>query len=249
MHKIKNLKESIKMIDSRTLIKKVIEFDNAERIGYNFTGGYPNDLIMFSYSRRPDFDYDWHKPEDMVNEYPDLANFEGFVRKDLVLEQERVAQLNEMVMKELIGLIDNFAAVGSDAVMFHEDWGTQDRLLISPKLWREVFKPSFKVLCDRAHAKNMHVIMHSCGYIYEILEDLIEVGIDVFQFDQPTLMGIDRLSETFAKRVSLFSSVIYRRHCRQEIRSLLKMRRGFLWINSSALEEALLLRIMVIMKP
>ncbi len=54
--------------------------------------------------------------------------------------------------------------------------------------------------------------MHSCGYIYEILEDLIECGVDVFQFDQPTLMDINRISKFFNGRVSLFSSVDIQKH-------------------------------------
>lgn len=127
--------------------------------------------------------------------------------EDLLLEPERVMQLNEMVTRELEGVIDNFAALGADGIFTCEDWGTQDRLLINPTLWREMFKPTLKRIFDRIHSKNMYVLMHSCGYIWEILPDLMEIGVDAMQFDQPTLMGIERLADLFDHRVTLFSSV------------------------------------------
>ena len=49
--------------------------------------------------------------------------------------------------------------------------------------------------------------MHSCGYIYEILDDLLDAGVDVFQLDQPTLMGIDRLADKISNKATLFSPV------------------------------------------
>jgi len=67
--------------------------------------------------------------------------------------------------------------------LFCEDWGTQDRLLVSPTMWAHAVQAFYKALVDRAHSQNLRVIMHSCGYIYDIIEDLIEVGIDCLQLD------------------------------------------------------------------
>ncbi|HOP11397.1 MAG TPA: uroporphyrinogen decarboxylase family protein [Oscillospiraceae bacterium] len=127
--------------------------------------------------------------------------------EDLLLERENVMILNEMVMKEILGVIDNYGELGTDAIFTCEDWGTQDRLLISPALWREVFKPSIKRIFDRIHEHGMYAIMHSCGYIWEILPDLVEIGVDCMQFDAPTLMGMQRVSDLFGKKVSMFSPV------------------------------------------
>lgn len=126
---------------------------------------------------------------------------------DVLVHEQEVLRLNEMVVSMLLGCIDNWARIGADGVMFAEDWGTQDRLLVSPALWRRLFKPSFQVLVERAHARSLHVLMHSCGCIYEIIEDLIEVGIDVLQLDQPELMGVERLSGEFGGRIAFFCPV------------------------------------------
>jgi uroporphyrinogen-III decarboxylase len=90
--------------------------------------------------------------------------------------------------------------------MFPEDWGTQDRLMIAPALWREVFAPEFRALAGAAHERGLFVIMHSCGKITDIIPDLIDCGIDCLQFDQPRLHGLDALAR-FAGRVSFWCPV------------------------------------------
>lgn len=54
---------------------------------------------------------------------------------------------------------------------------------------------------------NMKVIMHSCGYIYDIMKDLVEAGVDVFQLDQLDIIGIKKLSYEFGGKVTFFSPV------------------------------------------
>ncbi len=126
---------------------------------------------------------------------------------DLLGEPERIARLHGMIRDRIGEMIDRWAETGADGVMFCEDWGTQDRLMVSPDMWRELFKPDFRLLCDRAHQQGLHVLMHSCGYIYDIIGDLIEVGIDCLQVDQPTLLGIERLGEHFGGKVSFWCPV------------------------------------------
>jgi len=98
-----------------------------------------------------------------------------------------------MVTSLLERVIVQYANAGADGVFFCEDWGVQDRLLISPKLWREIFKPLFRRLCGVAHAHGLHVLMHSCGNDRDILDDLAEVGVNCFQFDQPAVYGVEWL--------------------------------------------------------
>jgi hypothetical protein len=126
---------------------------------------------------------------------------------DLVCERENVDRLNALVRNELLKAIDRCADAGADAIMFPEDWGMQDRLMISPAMWREIFKPEFVALAQRAHQRGLYVIMHSCGKITEIIEDLIEAGINCLQFDQPRLHGIENLSRRFGGRVAFWCPV------------------------------------------
>lgn len=114
--------------------------------------------------------------------------------QDLIVERENVDELHERVTSLLERVIHCYADAGADGIMFAEDWGVQDRLLIRPAMWREIFKPLFARLCRTAQLRGVDVIMHSCGYVWDILDDLAEVGICCMQFDQPGLYGLERLS-------------------------------------------------------
>ncbi len=146
-----------------------------------------------------------HLPGFVFNVARKLRRLDNYLC-DLLLERENVDRLNALVRRQLLAAISRIAEAGAEAVMFCEDWGTQDRLMIGPALWREVFKPQFAELCAAARAAGLFVFMHSCGKITEIIPDLIEVRISCLQFDQPRLHGIDRLAE-FAGKVSFWCPV------------------------------------------
>ncbi|NLW50497.1 MAG: hypothetical protein GXY85_06590 [Candidatus Brocadiaceae bacterium] len=126
---------------------------------------------------------------------------------DVLAEPERVRRLLAMVEAQLHHAVRRLAEAGADGVMFCEDWGTQDRLLVSPRVWREVFAPGFRRLCATARECRVFVLMHSCGYIREVMVDLIAAGIACFQFDQPALYGIETLGRDFAGRVTFWCPV------------------------------------------
>ncbi|MFO7870423.1 MAG: uroporphyrinogen decarboxylase family protein [Kiritimatiellia bacterium] len=113
---------------------------------------------------------------------------------DIMLERERMHELHDRIDAMLEDMIRNYGAAGAHSVMFPEDWGTQSQTLIRPEIWREEFFPRFEKLCGIAHECGLRVMMHSCGNIAAIVPWLIEAGIDVLQFDQPDLHGIDTLA-------------------------------------------------------
>ncbi len=126
---------------------------------------------------------------------------------DVLIEPDRAEQLLRMVEERIDRAIRRLAEAGADGIMFAEDWGTQQQLLVRPELWHRMFKPGFERLCRTAHQCGIYVFMHSCGYIYEAMEGMIEAGIDLFQFDQPQIYGIDRLADEFSGRVAFWCPV------------------------------------------
>jgi uroporphyrinogen decarboxylase len=112
---------------------------------------------------------------------------------DLLLEPEKIGILHDRIDGQIKVQMKRMKEAGADCIMIAEDWGTQTQTLISPKLWREAFKPRFTDLCTYAHSLGLKVFMHSCGKMTDIIPDLIETGVDLFQFDQPKIHGIDTL--------------------------------------------------------
>lgn len=135
-----------------------------------------------------------------------LRRFDQYLM-DLVTEPLLISRLHDRIDEQIAWQIKRLAEAGADSVMFWEDWGTQAQTFINPRLWRKEFKPRFAALTAQAHALDLSVIMHSCGKITAILPDLIACGIDVFQFDQPRVHGIDTLAALQQNRVTFWCPV------------------------------------------
>jgi hypothetical protein len=84
--------------------------------------------------------------------------------------------------------VEAWAATGVDAIMIMDDWGAQDRMLVSPAIWRQLFKPIYREYCEIARRAGKFVFMHSDGWILDILPDLIEVGVQALN-SQISCMG------------------------------------------------------------
>jgi hypothetical protein len=112
----------------------------------------------------------------------------------LILQRDKIRELHNRIDVLLEQMIRNHARAGADCVMWPEDWGTQTQIFISPELWYDEFFPRFERLFSIAHQCGIKVFMHSCGKIAAIVPGLIKAGVDVLQFDQPDLHGIDNLA-------------------------------------------------------
>lgn len=65
-----------------------------------------------------------------------------------------------------------------DVLECHDDYGSQDRLFISPEAWRKLIKPHLKRIVDAVHDLGLIYQHHSCGHIEPLVEDFIELGMD-----------------------------------------------------------------------
>ena len=125
---------------------------------------------------------------------------------DLSAERERIEILHDRVTALFERVIDRYGEIGMDSIMYCEDLGIQDGLLMSPEMWRDVFRPLYERLTSRAHRHGMKVIQHSCGYNWLLVDDLCESGVDCLQFDQPAVYDLPALAAKLRKhRVGLFS--------------------------------------------
>jgi len=103
-----------------------------------------------------------------------------------------------------------WAQTNVDSLMMMDDWGAQRSLLISPRLWRQIFKPMYQDYIDIAHSHGKKISMHSDGYTLEILPDLIDMGLDSFN-TQIFCMGIENLAQ-FKGKITFWGEI-----CRQNI--------------------------------
>jgi uroporphyrinogen decarboxylase len=127
---------------------------------------------------------------------------------DLIEYREEIDRLHDIVVGLAERVIHRMADAGADGFMYCEDLGIQDRTLISPAMWRDVFRPHYKRLTGAAHSRGLKVFMHSCGYNWALIDDLVEAGVDCFQFDQPSAYDMPALAKKLReKKVGLWAPV------------------------------------------
>jgi uroporphyrinogen decarboxylase len=95
-----------------------------------------------------------------------------------------------------------------DIIQEGDDYGGQNGLLVSPPVWREIFKPRLRQLIAhiKKHAPHVFLFFHSCGSIRDIIPDLIEVGVDVLNPVQVAAANMDsqRLKKEFGDSLSFW---------------------------------------------
>ena len=92
-----------------------------------------------------------------------------------------------------------------------DDLGSQDNLLISPQMYREFLKPAEFELYNLIHEKapNAALFHHTDGAVFDLIPDLIEVGVNVLNPVQTSSKGMDakRLKETFGNSITFHGTI------------------------------------------
>lgn len=140
-----------------------------------------------------------------------MAFLRGFANmmEDLYFERDNLEKLADIVFGFEEGIIKQLKDYGFDGVAFFDDWGTQTNLIISPSLWRDLFKPRYEKLFMEAHNNGLDVYFHSCGNIYDIIPDFIEIGVDMLNISQPNLFDIQKLGREFGGKICFVCPVSY----------------------------------------
>jgi len=102
--------------------------------------------------------------------------------------------LDELVEIHLANLEKYLAAVGDsiDIIKFGDDLGMQSGPQVSPRMYREFFKPRHKLMWMRAkELASVVVMLHCCGGVRELLPDLIDAGLDAINPVQISCAGMD----------------------------------------------------------
>jgi uroporphyrinogen decarboxylase len=126
---------------------------------------------------------------------------------DIYQHPDELKMFVGILVKMNVAAIQRYAKAGADGYILWDDWGLQDRLMIAPTAWREIWKPAYARVCQAVREAGMLSFLHSCGHIVDILDDLIEIGLDVIHMDQQENMGLDLLGERFGGRLTFYSPV------------------------------------------
>ncbi|MBN1292736.1 MAG: methyltransferase [Candidatus Latescibacteria bacterium] len=125
---------------------------------------------------------------------------------DLIDRPEEFNVLLNRIHSFYLEEFEIWATTYVDGLMFMDDWGAQQSLLVSPDIWRELFKPLYRDYINLAHDHGKYCFMHSDGYIIDILPDLIDLGLDAIN-SQIFCMGVGKLGERFRGKITFWGEI------------------------------------------
>lgn len=136
-----------------------------------------------------------------------LRGFERFMT-DLVLDKKFVHKLMGKLLETICGfyevLLDQ-AGPYINIVETQDDYGHQNSLFFSPKTFREMIKPYRAELNAfiKKKAPQASIFIHTCGAVRELIDDLIDCGVDIINPVQPLAKGMEtgELKKRFGGRV------------------------------------------------
>jgi uroporphyrinogen decarboxylase len=115
---------------------------------------------------------------------------------------DRILQFNLRVIEAGLS-----ACPQVDAVYSGDDFGSQAGILMGPDLWRRMLKPRLARQYGAVKAAGKKVAIHSCGKVVEILDDLVEIGVDLFNPFQPEVMDVAELHRRYHGRLAFWGGI------------------------------------------
>lgn len=192
------------MIDSRA------EWDEKKRL-LDFTPG------------RVDWDLFWP-------EYEEARRLDAFVHFNMKFGYERwgeflgldeyliamaddpgwVVEMHEHDYQFYLDAFDEMTGRGMefDGARFSDDMGYRGGLIFSPLMYRELFKPKLRQLCDFFHARGMPTVLHSCGNVTALVPEIIETGFDCLNpLEVKAGMDLLELKKEFGRELCLMGGI------------------------------------------
>ena len=118
---------------------------------------------------------------------------------------------------------DLFDAVGSRLVRYYEiaakydnvgvimsndDWGFRTQTFLSPADLRKYVFPWHKKIVDTAHKAGKPVILHSCGYLLDVMDDIIGyMGYDGKHSFEDTIMPVEAAYKRWGGRIAIMGGI------------------------------------------
>lgn len=127
----------------------------------------------------------------MENLLVDFLERPGFVHELLgAIVDYNIAQLEEALRHDI------------DAIYFGDDWGQQRGLQMGPRHWRTFLYPALRRMYGVVRDAGKFVMIHSCGDVDELFEELIAAGVNCFNPFQPEVMDVAALLPRYRGRLA-----------------------------------------------
>lgn len=112
-----------------------------------------------------------------------------------------IEKMHDFYCKE----VEAWAQTDIDGIVWTDDWGSQNSLLINPETWVEIFKPLYRDYINIAKRYGKKTLMHSDGNISSIIPHMIDLGLDALNC-QLFVMGLDSVKK-YRGQITFWSEI------------------------------------------
>jgi uroporphyrinogen decarboxylase len=121
---------------------------------------------------------------------------------DLVAEPAFVEELLDRLMQLHLDALDRILPLPFDSIRFGDDFGAQKGLIMGLRYWRRFLRPRLARMYGKVRAAGKVVSIHSCGDNSEIMGDLIDIGVQIFNPAQPEANDLAALKKRYGRHIT-----------------------------------------------
>ena len=126
---------------------------------------------------------------------------------DYHLNMDGLKELGRLMLNFHKVAVDRFAELGVDGIFTSDDLGHQTSSMMSPKTFKELYKPLYAELISHVHSYGMHFWLHTCGDNTPLMDDLVEAGVDVIHPIQKYAMDEYKISREYGDKISFLAGI------------------------------------------
>jgi len=114
---------------------------------------------------------------------------------------ERIGRIQCEALRRVVKMPQVFA------IWYGDDLGYTEGLMASPGVLRQYLFPWMEELASIAHQAGMPFILHSDGKLWQVLDDLVALGLDALHPIEPKAMDINTVKQRYGHRLALFGNI------------------------------------------
>jgi uroporphyrinogen decarboxylase len=126
---------------------------------------------------------------------------------DAAANPEFYDALIESIAQHQLQIVERLLELPVDGIMFSDDWGYQEGVLLGPEKWRRYLKPRLKRMYQLTHEGGKLALSHCCGSVADIMSDIVEIGLDVLESVQPEAMDPYELKNNYGDRICFWGGL------------------------------------------
>lgn len=146
-------------------------------------------------------------PFDGTFPWQQTVGMEEFLVR-MITDPKFVEKAIDLYVTRNIRILEAFLDAGADAVMTTDDYCDNRGPIMGVELFRKYIVPGIRRQVEAVHRKGGIFIKHTDGYLWDILDDLVDCGIDAWHGIQTNIgMDLAKLKQRYGKHLCLFGGV------------------------------------------